>query len=289
MPVTGRTEPLRLAPLTDEHADDGFRLSTEAGWNQTVADWRAMLRIGEGWGRFTAKGQLVASALVLPYGGRVGWIAMVLVAVRYRHQGLGTAMMAHALQRCEQLGLSAALDATPEGRRVYRPLGFTDLFPLQRLQTTRSRLRVVEVEGVSIREIGERDLERVIRLDAEVFGVPRDEVMRHCMAAQPKRALAAKRAGRLLGFVFARRGRQSLHIGPVSADKTEIAQALVSRAVNGAKGPVTIDVLDHQERFQAWLTSHGFLPVRPFMRMLRGIGELGQPARSFAITGPEFG
>ena len=46
---------------------------------------------------------------------------------------------------------------------------------------------------------------------------------------------------------------------------------------------------DAQDRFQAWLTSVGFLPVRPFTRMLRGRAELGDPQRTFAVAGPELG
>ena len=50
-----------------------------------------------------------------------------------------------------------------------------------------------------------------------------------------------------------------------------------------------IDVPDHQDRFQAWLTSAGFLPVFPLTRMLRGATALGDPKRTFAVAGPEFG
>jgi NADPH-dependent 2,4-dienoyl-CoA reductase/sulfur reductase-like enzyme len=39
-----------------------------------------------------------------------------------------------------------------------------------------------------------------------------------------------------------------------------------------------------------WLAGSGFGPLRPFTRMLRGpVSELGDPARTFAVAGPEFG
>jgi hypothetical protein len=50
-----------------------------------------------------------------------------------------------------------------------------------------------------------------------------------------------------------------------------------------------MDVPDHQDRFQAWLTSAGFVPARPFTRMLRGTDELGDAKRAFAVAGPELG
>jgi GNAT superfamily N-acetyltransferase len=289
MPVMVRTDALRAAPLREEHAGDAVRLSAEAGWNQTDDDWRAMIRHGHGWGRFTQNGQLVATTLMLPYAQRIAWLAMVLVAERHRHQGIASALMSQALQRCDELGLHAGLDATPDGRRVYRPHGFNDLFGLQRLQCPRPRPRPVEVEGVSLRELGAIDARRVIELDAEVFGVPRTEIVRYLLDAAPQRAVVAKSAGRLVGFALARPGRRALHLGPITANRAEIAQALVSRALSGAQGAIVIDVPDAQDRFQAWLTSAGFLPVRPFTRMLRGIAELGDPERIFAVAGPELG
>jgi GNAT superfamily N-acetyltransferase len=287
--VTVRTDALRAAPLREEHAEHAVRLSTEAGWNQTADDWRLMIRHGQGWGRFTQTGHLAATTLLLPYDRRIAWLAMVLVAERHRHQGIASALLGQALQRCDELGLAAGLDATPDGRRVYRPHGFQDLFGLQRFQCARPRYRAVEVEGVSLRELGTIDVRRVVSLDAEVFGVARPEVIRYLQNAEPRRALVAKSTGRLVGFALARPGRRALHLGPVTAQRAEVAQALVSRALAGANGPIVIDVPDHQDRFQAWLTSAGFVPVRPFTRMLRGTAALGDSARAFAVAGPELG
>jgi GNAT superfamily N-acetyltransferase len=287
--VTVRTDGLRTAPLREEHAADAVQLSAEASWNQTADDWRVMIRHGQGWGRFTQTGQLVATTLMLPYARRIAWLAMVLVAERYRHQGIASALTSQALQRCDELGLPAGLDTAPDGRRVYRPHGFQELFGLQRLQCARPRHHAVEVEGVSLRELGAIDAKRVVDFDAEVFGVPRAEIMGYLQDSSAQRAVVAKSAGRLVGFALARPGSRALHLGPIAANRAEIAQALVSRALVGVKGPIVIDVPEAQDRFRAWLTSAGFLPVLPLTRMLRGITELGDPKRTFAVAGPELG
>ncbi len=88
--MTAITEPLRTARLSTAQAAAGFALSAEAGWNQTVDDWRLMLAEGEAIGQFTADDELVASALILPYGERIAWIAMVLTTERFRRRGLAT-------------------------------------------------------------------------------------------------------------------------------------------------------------------------------------------------------
>jgi hypothetical protein len=54
--VTAPTEELRSAPLAAVDAPAAFLLSAEAGWNQTVDDWRLMLEEGEAIGQFSAAG-----------------------------------------------------------------------------------------------------------------------------------------------------------------------------------------------------------------------------------------
>lgn len=120
-----RTDEFASRSLTVGDAEAALRLSTAAGWNQTLDDWREIIRGGASVGRFAAKGRLVATAVVQPYA-RVGWIAMVLTAADAQRRGLATANMDWALAECERRSLAPALDATPDGREVYRRLGFED-------------------------------------------------------------------------------------------------------------------------------------------------------------------
>src|SRR5262245_18340287 len=220
--ATVRTDSLRAGLLREEHAEDAARLSADASWNQTADDWRLLIRHGHGWGRFTQVGQLVATTLILPYAQQIAWLGMVLVAERHRHQGVASGLLSQALQRADELGLAVGLDATADGRRLYRPHGFSDLYGLQRFQCARSRHRPVEVGGVSLRELPSIDAKRVINLDAEVFGVPRPDVVTHLRNAEPRRAVVAKSTGRLVGFALVRPGLRALHLGPVSANRAEI-------------------------------------------------------------------
>ena len=110
--MTEPTEALRLGRLEPDKADNCVALSAEAGWNQTDADWRLMLRLGAGVGFFIGDGTLVATAIALPFGDRFAWIGMVLVSTPYRHRGLATRLMENRLTYCKSMGLPAVLDAT---------------------------------------------------------------------------------------------------------------------------------------------------------------------------------
>ncbi|MEM7140663.1 MAG: GNAT family N-acetyltransferase [Actinomycetota bacterium] len=136
----GRTDEFTSRSLLVDDAEAGLRLSTATGWNQTLDDWQTIVRGGASIGRFAADGRLVATAVVQPYA-RVGWIAMVLTAADARRRGLAAANMDWALAKCERLGLAPALDATPDGREVYRRLGFEDRWTTTRWLRTDSATR----------------------------------------------------------------------------------------------------------------------------------------------------
>ena len=289
--MTVPTEELRTAPLAEVNAPAAFLLSAEAGWNQTVDDWRLMLEEGEALGQFGPGGQLVASALLMPYDERIAWIAMVLTSADFRRRGLATRNLHWAIERCRERRLIAGLDATPDGVEVYRPLGFQDVCGLQRLRAEQPGALRLPRRDVAIRSLqAARDLDAIARLDVRVFGAERRRLLTYLIRSEPRRALLAEAAGNLAGFVLARPGRVALQIGPLVAQSPNIAVLLLAQALVGASGPVSIDVPDRQSEFREMLQTGGFEPVRRFTRMVQAAPDkLGDMAGCFAIAGPEFG
>ena len=60
-------------------------------------------------------------------GGLMGRVANVFVDPQHRGQGIARSLVAKVMARCEALGVREFnLGATPEGRALYRSLGFAD-------------------------------------------------------------------------------------------------------------------------------------------------------------------
>ena len=254
-------------------------LSSEAGWNQTVPDWRFMLGAGEARGQLTAAGALVASALILPYDDRIAWIAMLLTTESHRRRGLATANLRWAIERCAARGLIAGLDATPAGREFYAPLGFTDsVGPAAAACRAAGKLPEPSAPLV-VRPMRQDDLLPSPPWMPRRSAPPAPRCWRTCAAAG--RAAPGSRtsgAAGLAGFVLGRPGRATLHIGPLIARDADVATALAARALAQAAAsepiPVSIDVPDGQQAFRQRLTQAGFAPLRPFTRMLRAAAWL---------------
>lgn len=280
-------------PLLAGQAAAAFALSREAGWNQTEADWKLMIGLGNAVGVWTPEERLVATALTLPYSGAFAWISMVIVTGDYRQQGIATHLLNSCAQSLQAEGIVPGLDATEAGREVYLPLGFQEIYPLSRMwaRTPPSPVEPPPLAGdLNIRGAGEDDFPALCAYDNAAFGAERPEILRHLLERQPARAFLAERDGKLAGFSLARDGREALQIGPLVADSGEIALGLAYRALLETDHPVYMDVADRHAGLLSWLTRCGFSRQRPYTRMILGRREpFDDPQRVFAIAGPELG
>src|SRR4051794_7394448 len=119
--------------MTADDLASGLRLSRQAGWNQTEADWGRLLDL-------QPEGCFVAEREGVPVGtvttclfGPVAWVAMVLVEEAMRGRGIGKSLVAHALDFLDGRGIrTVRLDATPSGLPLYERMGFVPEYRLDR-------------------------------------------------------------------------------------------------------------------------------------------------------------
>lgn len=285
----GSTDDLIVRPLGPGDIDGASALNAEAGWNQVAADWRFMIEAGEGIAVSEPDGALIATGMVLPYGGRFAWIAMILVTGRWQRRGVATIIMRRCLEICDRLTLVPGLDATEQGRPVYLPLGFQDIYALSRM-TAETVQAPPASDMFAPRPVLPDDLPALADYDAAVFGTDRSAVMRHLRGRMPGVALLVERNGRPAGYVMGRDGRVATQIGPLVADDDAIAEALLAAALARVKGSVFLDLADRHDGLRAMATAAGFVRQRGYVRMLVGREEpFDDPARGYIITGPEFG
>src|SRR5215210_5373229 len=125
---------MEIRLLTEADIAAAQRLREQAGWNQTDDDWRRLLAWSpEGCRVAEQDGHIVGTTAVTTYGRRIAWVGMVLVDEAQQRQGIGRALLEHAIAYLDWLGVrTIALDSTPEGQPLYARLGFVDAFELAR-------------------------------------------------------------------------------------------------------------------------------------------------------------
>jgi GNAT superfamily N-acetyltransferase len=277
----------KITTIAADQCEAVWPLSIEAGWNQNVADWRFMLGAGRGFGCRGADGKWQASSLVLPLGDRLAWISMVLVTEALRRGGVGTSLLKRCLAEVKESGAVAGLDATEQGRPIYLPLGFHDLYRISRWHFDGAK---AETSKVALRPMVSSDLAAIVAYDCALSGMERPALLRHLASRQPKAAWVAEAGGSLSGFVLGREGRRASSIGPVVADDEAIGLALIAKATSSVPGPFIIDVPDAHAEIRHWLKRQDAVSPRGYVRMTLGEAPgLNDPSRLFALAGPELG
>lgn len=269
------------------HADiaEGMRLCRACNWNQLEDDWRLFLEL-EGAGCRIAEqdGAIAGTAAYLAYGRDFSWIAMMLVDPRVRRGGIGSALLASALD-CLRDQDTVRLDATPAGEPLYRRFGFVGEYPLARSALTVDGATFTPTGGTA-RPMQAAELPEILARDRAVFGADRGALLASFYRRAPDLAWVAGD-----GYCFGRPGYRYSQLGPVIAPDPETARQLVSYCLVAQHGKrFAMDVPRHSPDWIAWLESAGFAIERPFLRMCRGrLPDAGAPERQFAIGGPEFG
>jgi GNAT superfamily N-acetyltransferase len=277
MAATDHGNAVELGP---QDALAGLALSEEARWNQTEDDWRFFLIHSTVLGIRDKDGQLVATAALLPYTSSAAWISMVLVTASWRRRGLATGLLDGCLTLARNKGLTPWLDATPDGARVYGPLGFTPTVQIQRL----GFLGSAAPSPGSPEPNSEDSFDELLARDGIAMGFDRGSLLSELSARPGSRLIARDGA-----LALVRRGRKARHIGPLFADRPEQALALCEAIIRSETGPLLIDAVDKSDGLVAGLTRSGWSVERPFQRMRFGMASGVAPVPPMAGAGPEYG
>jgi ribosomal protein S18 acetylase RimI-like enzyme len=283
---------LAIESLAADDVAGALALVAEAGWNQVAADWEIFLRHGTVFKISDGEAGIVATAAILPFAPRFGWISMVLVRKSHRRRGLATELLSHCCTRLRAQDLVPLLDATPAGRTVYQPMGFQDGWSITRWRRSGAPPAPwIDAAMDAARPLRESDWPALLALDKQAFGADRAGLLRSLARRSPAFACVVERDGRLQGYLLGRNGRLATQLGPVIAANDADARALLANALERVQGEVLVDAVDGHPAFRACLPEAGFAVERSYVRMAQGTepDAFGSATLTFSIAGPELG
>ena len=281
---------LRIRLMTADDLPLGMRLKSQAGWNQTPADWRRFLAM-QPVGCLVAEldGVAVGTTVVTAFES-VAWISMVLVEQSIRGRGIGKALMNHALELAAELGCtSVRLDATPLGQPLYESLGFVPQYELTRYAGIAGSTSAVAISP-KVPTAKPEDVAAILMIDHSATGTRRDKFLLRLFAEQPDAVRVAEVDGQILGFLTIRTGSDAIQIGPCIAETSVAGRALLTDALSRYAGSrVYWDLPSSHSAAIALSQSAGLTPQRQLTRMCRGENVNDDVAKLWASSGPELG
>jgi GNAT superfamily N-acetyltransferase len=277
---------IAIRSMTVDDLGLGLRLCRQAGWNQIESDWRRFLDMQPD-GCFVAEldGVPVGTTVTCLFGP-VAWIAMVLVEVNARRQGVATMLLKHALSFLDGQGVKTVrLDATPAGQAVYEKLGFAPEYPLTRYEGAAPQVR--GPSGVTAATAAV--LPEIVAFDRRATGTQREKMLARLLAESPAGVRTRYRRGQLAGFAVTRPGANAVQIGPCIAT-SDAGPVLLNDALSRcAGGAVFIDVPRDNALALTVTEASGLKAQRHFTRMYRGDRLKDNVEAIWASSGPEKG
>jgi hypothetical protein len=216
---------------------------------------------------------------------------MVLVDPDLRRQGIGRNLIARCLAHLKGLGVrTIKLDATDQGRPVYLKQGFVDEYGALRY-VGKLKPTSAPAADCAFEQLTESRRSTVAALDRQAFGADRSGLLAVLAEQQPDLALVFAQGERVSGYGMARPGRLYGYIGPVVAERTDVAQALAAELARRL-GPKTVlvDTTALNEPWCRWLEASGLEVQRRLTRMYLGTNDTpGDPRLVHTLSAFETG
>lgn len=280
---------ISIERMREKDLDAAMQLKEAEGWNQTMEDWRLLLKENPDLCLVAlSRGKVVATVTAITYENCLAWIGMMLVQKDHRGMGISKLLMKHLIQQLDQTA-AIKLDATPAGFPVYSKLGFSTEFTIFRM--TNPKIKPAAKGKDIARTMKGNDLEAIISYDKAAFGVNRENLIQHLWSSSPDKAWLIEEEGNINGFLLSRPGSKFTQLGPLMAGSVGDAIALLETAFWDLQGiPVVIDVLADKEGVVEWLRTNGFTAQRELIRMYYQENPLpGRIEQQYLISGPELG
>jgi GNAT superfamily N-acetyltransferase len=264
----------------------GLRLMLQAGWNHLESDWLRFLKLGPQ-GCFIAElnGRRIGTTMTITFD-KVAWIAMVLVVEDARGQGIGTALLKHALRYLDGCKIKTVrLDATHLGRPIYEKLGFIPEYKLVRFAGIAPSGRT---EPAVTKAMPER-FSDLIEFDSRITGTNRAKMLGALLREYPENTRVFIHGDTIEGFVTMRPGRKAIQIGPCTAI-LNAGPVLLLDALKRCMGKaVFVDVPTDNAPAVKFIEQSGLEIQRRFLRMYRGERVRDNITAIWSSSGPEKG
>jgi RimJ/RimL family protein N-acetyltransferase len=269
-------ENLRL--LCPADLGGAVKLSRPANWNQTIDDWKMLLRLDpQGCFAIELDHEIVATTTLFCYGKRLAWIGMVLTRPDYRRRGFAKRLMQAALERASNLKIETIkLDATADGQPLYEKLGFKSEQVIERWFRDGKSMIIATQPAL-------RTVPPALGMDHEAFGADRALLLQELACRNPPDSIGE-------AYNFSRDGARHRYLGPCIARDQKSARTVIEHTLQASPGSSWYwDLLSSNHNAIDLAARFGFAPQRRLERMVLGDSLTKNDRMVYAIAGFELG
>jgi GNAT superfamily N-acetyltransferase len=278
-----------IRTMRDDEVDLAIEWAAREGWNPGLHDAKCFHAADpEGFLMAERDSEPLGCISAVSYAGRFGFIGLFIVAPAWRGQGVGSQLWAQATARL--VGHVIGLDGVPAQQDYYRRSGFRLAWSNVRFAGVVARCDKPAAHP-QIVPLGAVDFAALCGDDARVFPAPRASFLRCWIAMPEATGLAWVEQGHIAGWGVIRRCREGHKIGPLNADRPQVASALYEALCSAvpAGDAVYLDVPMHSASAVALAKANRLRSVFETARMYAGPAPACELERVYGITTFELG
>ncbi|MBT2400493.1 GNAT family N-acetyltransferase [Streptomyces sp. ISL-100] len=272
------------------------------GWNPGLSDGGAFFATDpHGFLIGRLDGEPAASVSVVRYGTDFGSLGFYITRPPLRGRGYGIQLWRAGMARLD--GRNVGLDGVVEQQDNYRKSGFRSAWNNIRYEGVPYGSRdgdaggdggkhggAATPAGVTLVDARTLPFTQLAAYDRRFFPAARDYFLASWITGPQRTALAAVQGGELRGFAVLRACRAASRIGPLYAESTGVAAALVGALGATTPGkPVALDVPDTHPEAARLMERLGLTPSFETARMYTGPVPRIDRSGLFGITSLELG
>ncbi len=221
-----------IRPLTASEVQHAVDWAGREGWNPGVHDAECFRPTDpDGFLGGFLGGEMIASVSAVNYDDKFSFLGFYIVKPEFRHHGHGLEIAGHALAHCT--GRNMGLDGVVEQQDNYRKSGFTFAYNNYRFAGTKDRIlgKLGARPNANISDLNGATAE-LKTYDRALFPAPRDQFLDSWLSAYNHVSKIYTENGKIKGYATLRPCLTGYKVGPIFADTSDIAKALLSSVLS---------------------------------------------------------
>lgn len=277
---------INIRTITPAEAPVLSSMADGVNWNVAPAECGLITTADNMKGIFLeVDGEIAGSAGMVTYEPQsLVFINLVIVKEKFRRNGYATKMIEHILELTRDYK-TKRLHATPDGSKVYAPLGFQ---PCRTISFFAAENPSLEAPGnIGVHPMQPNEVAAAIERDAECFGFSRHNIFNFNYKEFGQYAFVSDDGK---SHIWGRRWKKYRQMAALVSEDLPTAMALAAHAANLDKSqPQSIICYDSQIEFMEFLKSGGFVKVREMVDMYLGEPDAEPPTQYRTIYGGDMG
>ena len=277
-----------IRPMNREEISFAIDLAAREGWNPGLHDEFAFYAADqEGFLIGLLNDQPVACISAVSYAGKFGFLGFYIVLPELRGRGLGLQLWNAAMRRLD--GHNIGLDGVLDQQENYRKSGFSLAYRNIRFERTSDAPQ--SAMASQIVDLHTLPFASIEAYDQAFFPAPRTAFLRAWISQPGSHGLAWVENGQLCGMGVIRPCQTGYKIGPLYADRPEIADALYTALTSLADpgSAIFLDIPETNPSAMGLATRFGMHKVFETARMYTGDFPQLDLNRLYGVTSFELG